>query len=232
MDWVNKKLPSIGILLPRFDKESKCPMFNNNRSSLGPPVWDQKIVTRYQFEKWDLDFDAIVPRLIEKNYIKNDLRVDQEFSGLDAEFRRWFPKYTKIKFNLIENILVSTKQTKLVQAWGSFLNRDWQRMIDATFANCRSATAAGDIMETMIQKYESDATYFCVAEPRKSRDYHLHVLIKGMSLVNILSLTYEWCWKYGRAEMKAYDELQGKRFYNSKCLGRSGIDFFTNIEKE
>jgi len=230
---------------PLSDKESRCTVAGNQLSTLALASWNQRVVTRYQFEDWGLDYGALVPKLYEKGYIKGEkpdpdhqdklksyYRVNLEFKELDRDFKLWFPKYTKGKFKLIENILLSTRQTVLVQEWGRLLDRDWQWTVDGTFANGRSAHAAGSNMETMLKKYEPGAAYFCVAEPRQSRDFHLHVLIKGMSLVNTLSLVYEWCWRYGRAEMQVYDSEEGKRFYNSKNLGSSEVEFLTNIKKD
>ena len=68
-------------------------------------IYGDGVITKYQFEKENLDFSSLLPRLIEKGYVFDDFRVNPEFLSLDDEFKSWFPKYKEDQFKLIEAIL-------------------------------------------------------------------------------------------------------------------------------
>jgi hypothetical protein len=61
------------------------------------------IVAAYMFESYD-ENQSILPRLIKKGYVDAAGRVNPGFTGLDAEFRSWFPAGYN-QFTYIEGVL-------------------------------------------------------------------------------------------------------------------------------
>ena len=75
---------------------------------------------RSSFQSDHLDFDAISQKLMAKGYISSDYNINLSFTGLDTEFKSWFPTYNAEDFNRIEGILNSLKN---MQEGPSFNNR-------------------------------------------------------------------------------------------------------------
>lgn len=67
------------------------------------------IVTKKPFYDASLDYDALIPRLMEKGYVDANLHVPPSFSTLDLEFRSWFPLLSDPQFSTIEAILKDTR---------------------------------------------------------------------------------------------------------------------------
>jgi hypothetical protein len=62
-------------------------------------------VIRSDFEGQGLDYENIVPKLIQKGYVTQEYFVSLAFKEFDDEFKSWFPQYTTDQFDAIKEIL-------------------------------------------------------------------------------------------------------------------------------
>ncbi|MCK9571926.1 MAG: phage terminase large subunit, partial [Candidatus Omnitrophica bacterium] len=62
-------------------------------------------IAKYQFDDERLDFEAILPKLLERNYINENHYVAEEFNGLDEVFKSLLSELNEEQFKKIEDIL-------------------------------------------------------------------------------------------------------------------------------
>jgi len=65
------------------------------------------IVAAYMFESFDLGGEFIFSKLLQKGYVNQEGEVNPNFTGLDAEFKSWFPPGYD-QFTYIEQVLNKT----------------------------------------------------------------------------------------------------------------------------
>ena len=87
------------------------------------PQLKKGLANKEVFQKAGFDFDVLLPLLIKKGYLEEDLRVNPEFKELDKEFRSWLPNFNETQFtqltNLIEKAKANTTKITLIYVVGS-----------------------------------------------------------------------------------------------------------------
>lgn len=99
------------------------------------------IVAAYMFESFD-ENGFIFPRLLTKGYVNQEGEVDPGFTGLDAEFRSWFPlgydQFTYIE-DVLNNALNSQETARGYRTW----NCDEVYMFNNVFYNVDNGMDSG-----------------------------------------------------------------------------------------
>ena len=112
---------------------------------------DNKI-DKDQFESKNLDFDAIVPKLIAKGYVTEDLRVNPEFDEInkDEEFKIWLQKYTENKIDKNLKSAVDAAIQELVQKGAVYSPPDLKALTEEQVKQIK------DILQSRDGKVGSD----------------------------------------------------------------------------
>lgn len=163
-------------LLGRFLKKNEFQNWNEKRTykavmefSKRDDLWDEwtKILF-YEEKKYKgalqkrfleaegFDFDAVLPKLIERNYLGEDRKVIEWFDGLDEVFKSWFPEYGQEQFKKLEAIL---HQFKVPQ--------DGPGGADSFFEDNREAMLAG----TKVL-WEEEYDYYSLIKIKKIEGAH------------------------------------------------------------
>ncbi len=88
-----------------------------------------KPITKDKFQGKKLNFDKILPVLIKTGYVSKDMIFTKKSLRLDNEFKRRFPKYTKLQFRKIEEILKeSCKSIPSIEATGPHTEQEFRDM--------------------------------------------------------------------------------------------------------
>lgn len=90
-------------------------------------------IAKYQFDEENLNFEVILPKLVERHYINEDYYVVEEFSGLDEVFKSSLPEFNKEQFEKIEAILNFFRQEQGgLKAADSFFNDQKELMLQGS----------------------------------------------------------------------------------------------------
>ncbi len=90
-------------------------------------------IAKYQFDEERLDFEVILPKLLERGYIDQDRYVVEGFNGSDEIFKSRFPEFNEDRFKKIESILSYFRQEQSgLRAADSFFNDHREEMLQGS----------------------------------------------------------------------------------------------------
>lgn len=113
----------------------------NSDSRIGLSTGKDEPMTRDPFEAKGLDFDAIMPPLIETGYVTQDFRVSSQLKDLAKDLKDLFPDYSDVQREQIETIVRDAEQKK-----HSWFRKSTDETVETDSASSQlpPAAAAGD----------------------------------------------------------------------------------------